>query len=223
MHSELPDPVADLITPACFGLLSPALRRDLTDLNVQYLELGGVASSLGDLRFGWSEPVRQRLADLDGGSRLRMAAAPFALFRLIVPPTAPEPVAGIADLARCVPESGWIDRSASFAYQAAFFARRLCDGVPLAANVVLDLVPESQSVLTGLRPSQLAAFAAHPGFVRPRWPRHLRFWQMLEAAARGESAIATQWAHCVGVCLFGVDDGESAAPGPVAARRKPRR
>lgn len=221
MNNGLPDAVEDLATPACCGLLSPVLRRDLTDLNAQYLDLGGGTSSLGDPRFDWSEPVRQRLSGLDSGARLRMAAAPFALFRLVVPSAAPETAGGIADLAWGMPEGGWVGRSASFAHQAAFFARRLCDSTPLAANVVLDLLPESQSVLASLRPSQLAAFAAHPGFVRPRWPRHLRFWQMLEAAARSESVIATQWAHCVGVCLLGADDG-SPAPGQFVARRKPR-
>ena len=63
-------------------------------------------------------------------------------------------------------------------------------------------------------------FAAQPGIVRPRWPDHLRFWEMLEAAARCESATALQWAHCVGVCLLGVD-AAGATPGPT--RRRPRR
>jgi hypothetical protein len=223
MKSDPPDPAAEVSSLACHGLLSPALRRDLTDLNAQYLDLGGATNSVGDHRFGWSEPVRMRLADLDGAARQRVAAAPFALFQLMVPPETAETVGGIADHAWVPPEAGWTARCASFAHQAAFFARRLCDGAPLAANVVLDLTPESQSVLASLRPSQLAAFAAHPGFVRPRWPRHLRFWQMLETAARSESAIATQWAHCVGVCLLGVDDDGSAAPEPAIARRRPRR
>jgi hypothetical protein len=108
----------------------------------------------------------------------------------------------------------------SFTHQAAFFARRLVDGAALAANVVLDLTPEAQSLLAGLCPSQLATLAAQPGIVRPRWPDHLRFWQMLEAAARGDSVEALQWAHCVGVCLLGID-GRGTPPGP--GRRRPRR
>jgi hypothetical protein len=223
MHSDPSDPVVEGVPAACPGLLSPALRRDLTDLNAQYLELGALAAPLGDLRFGWSEPVHRRLADLEAQTRRRMADVPFAIFKLRVPPATPDPVAGIADAARGMPAADWNARCASFAHQAAFFARRLCDGAPLAANVVLDLRPEAQSLLASLRPSQLAEFAAHPGFVRPRWPHHQRYWQMLEAAASRESTLATQWAHCVGVCLLGVDDDDSAAAAPPVARRRPRR
>jgi hypothetical protein len=108
----------------------------------------------------------------------------------------------------------------SFAHQAAFFARRLVDGAALAASVVLDLTPESQSLLAAMSPSQLAAVAAQPGIARPRWPDHLRFWEMLEAAARRDSAVALQWAHCVGVCLLGVD---AAGGAPGAGKRRLRR
>jgi hypothetical protein len=223
MHSEVPDPVPDTVVLACRGLLPTRLRRDLTDLNAQFLELGATAAPPGDLRFGWSDPVHRRLAGLDGPVRQRIAEAPFALFRLLVPPIVPCSVTGIADEARRGPEAGWTERCTSFAHQAAFFARRLCDGASLAASVVLNLASDAQSVLVGLRPSELADLAAHPGFLRPRWSRHERYWQMLEASAQRESAVATQWAHCVGVCLLGVDDQDTAAAGPAIARRKPRR
>lgn len=223
MYPEPTDPSADSLPLARPGLLSPALRRDLADLNAQYLELGAVAAPPGDLRFRWSELVHRRLADLEAGIRQRMAAAPFALFQLVVPPATLGEVAGIADVGRGMSDTGWRGRCASFAYQAAFFARRLSEGAPLAAHVVLDLPRESQSVLASLRPSQIAEYAAHPGFVRPRWPHHQRVWRMLEVAARDESSVATQWAHCVGVCLLGVDDDDPAAADPTGARRRPRR
>ena len=221
--SELPDPGLDLASPPSRGLLPPALRRDLADLNSQFLDLGQAEELAVDPRFGWSEAVRRGLASLDGPTRLRMAAAPFAIFRLVVPPPAAEPATRVADLAWAVPGSGWTGRCSSFAHQAAFFARRLCEGAPLAAKVVLDLGPDAQSLLLSLRPSQIAGLAVDPGFVRPRWPCHQRFWQMLEAAARDDSAVAMQWAHCVGVCLLGVDDEAATAPGPRAPRRRPRR
>ena len=44
------------------GLLSPDLRRDLADLNGQYLDLGLGAEPGADPRFAWSDPVRRRLA-----------------------------------------------------------------------------------------------------------------------------------------------------------------
>jgi hypothetical protein len=203
-------------TPARHGLLPPALRRDLADLNAQFLDLSLAAEATGAPGCGWAEPVRRRLREIDRPTHARMAAAPFALFRL-VPPSVP---AGVADLPVSAPATGWQGRWTSFTHQAAFFARRLVDGATLAANVVLDLTPEAQSLLGALCPSQLAAVAAQPGVVRPRWPDHLRFWEMLEAAARSESAAALQWAHCVGVCLLGVD---AAGTGPGAGRRRPRR
>ena len=83
------DPAQDPGFPARDGLLPPALRRDLTDLNAQYLDLGRVADPPGDPRFGWADPVRRRLSELDGPTRLRIAAAPFALFRLVAPPQEP--------------------------------------------------------------------------------------------------------------------------------------
>jgi hypothetical protein len=210
--------------PVRHGLLPPALRRDLADLNSQFLDLSLAGEASVESGCRWAESVGRRLCEVDRPTRARMAAAPFALFRLVPPaiaaPAAARPTNGVADLPLPVPISGGQGRWMSFTHQAAFFARRLVDGGALAANVVLDLTPEAQSLLGALCPSQLATLAAQPGIVRPRWPDHLRFWEMLEAAARCDSAAALQWAHCVGVCLFGVDTvGAPSVPG----RRRPRR
>lgn len=221
------DPGSGAGTPARHGLLPPALRRDLADLNGQFLDLSLATDAAGDLRCGWAEPVRRRLREIDRPTRTRMAAAPFALFRLFLPvltvAAPPEPAGGVADLPLSAPATIGPGRWMSFAHQAAFFARRLVDGAALSANVVLDLTPEAQSRLGAMSPSQLAAVAEQPGLVRPRWPDHLRFWEMLEAAARRDSPVAMQWAHCVGVCLLGVEaDGTAGKPG-VNGPRRPRR
>jgi hypothetical protein len=218
------DPGLEPGFPVRHGLLPPALRRDLTDLNSQFLDLSLASEASSQPGCGWAEPVRQRLHVIDRPTRMRMAAAPFALFRLVPPALTVLPPTtfsnGVADLPQPAPVTGWQGRWLSFTHQAAFFARRLVDGAALAANVVLDLTPEAQSLLGTLCPSQLAAVAAQPGIVRPRWPDHLRFWEMLEAAARCDSAEALQWAHCVGVCLLGID---AAGTPPGAVRRRPRR
>jgi len=218
------DPGSGLGTPARHGLLPPPLRRDLADLNSQFLELSLAADAAAEACCDWADPVRRRLREIDRPSRARMAAAPFALFRLVLPvplgPVPPGPPSGVADLPASTASTGWQARWMSFAHQAAFFARRLVDGAALGASVVLDLTPEAQSLLSAMSPSQLAAVAAQPGIARPRWPDHLRFWEMLEAAARRDSAVALQWAHCVGVCLLGIDDA-GAAPG--GGRRRLRR
>jgi len=218
------DPAPGTGIPVRHGLLPPALRRDLADLNSQFLDLSLATEASSEPGGSWAEPVRRRLREIDRPIRTTMAAAPFALFRLVppaLPALAPALLTnGVADLTLPAPVTGWQGRWMSFTHQAAFFARRLVDGAPLAANVVLDLTPEAQAQLGALCPSQLAAVAAQPGIVRPRWPDHLRFWEMLEAAARCDSAAALQWTHCVGVCLLGID-----APGatPAAGRRRPRR
>jgi hypothetical protein len=210
--------------PVRHGLLPPALRRDLADLNGQFLDLSLVGEASCEPGCHWAEPVRRRLREVDPPTRTRMAAAPFALFRLVPPAiTALVPVppaGGVADLPLPARVAGGQGRWMSFTHQASFFARRLVDGAALASNVVLDLTPDAQSLLSALCPSQLAMLAAQPGLVRPRWPDHLRFWEMLEAAARCETAAALQWAHCVGVCLLGIDSG-GTPPGP--GRRRPRR
>ena len=210
--------------PVRHGLLPPALRRDLADLNSQFLDLSLASEASDEPGCAWAEPVLQRLRGIDRPTRTRMAAAPFALFRLVPPALnalVPSTLRnGVADLALPAPVTGWQGRWMSFRHQAAFFARRLVDGAALASNVVLDLTPEAQSLLVTLCPSQLAAISAQPGIVRPRWPDHLRFWEMLEAAARCDSAAAMQWAHCVGVCLLGID-AAGAQPGP--GRRRQRR
>jgi hypothetical protein len=203
------------------------LRRDLADLNGQFLELSLAVDRAADPYAGWAEPVRRRLREIDRTTRARMAAAPFALFRLVLP-VAPlmaphEPAGGVADLPSSAVSTNSPGRWTSFSHQAAFFARRLVDGAALAANVVLDLKPEVQSLLAAMAPSQLAAVAAEPGLVRPRWPDHLRFWEMLEAAARRDSTIALQWAHCVGVCLLGVEADVTAGMPAGVGRRRPRR
>lgn len=208
------------------GLLPPDLRRDLADLNIQYLELGLDTEPGTDPRFAWSESVRGRLAAVDRMTRTKMAAVPFALFRLVLPSAdAPERPAGIADLPRPAPGPVWQSRCLSFAHQAAFFARRLLDGAPLAARLVLDLSPEAQSLLAGLCPSEVAAVAGQSGLIRPRWPGHQRFWEWLEAAARRDSEAALQWANCMGVCLLGADADTDTGPpaGAGETRRRPRR
>jgi hypothetical protein len=206
------------------GLLSPELRRDLAGLNGQYLELGLGAVSGADPRFAWSDTVWRRLAAVDAPTRSRMASVPFALFRLVLPPEGRvDRPPGIADLPWPVGGPAWQGRCLSFAHQAAFFARRLIDGAPLAASLVLDLAPEARSLLAGYCPSELAAAAAHPGLIRPRWPDHLRFWEWLESAARRDSAAALQWANCMGVCLLGADTDSVPPATADDPRRRPRR
>jgi len=209
------------LAPVRTGLLSPALRRDLADLNAQYLDLGLAPSLDGDPRFGWSEPVRRCLLEADHATRARVAAVPFALFDLVLPAGhLATPPARVEDSRAATGPGTWQGRCESFAHQAVFLARRLVEGEPLALRVVLGLPDDVQQWLAECRLAQLAEFAASPRAIRPRWRLHLRFWEMLVGAARRGSPGALQWAHCIGLCLIGASDADAAPPPP---RRRPRR
>jgi hypothetical protein len=93
---------------------------------------------------------------------------------------------------------------------------------PLASELVLGLSACAQSLLAEARPSEVAELALRPGLICPRWPAHERFWSVLSHAARDGSPVALQWAHCLGLCLFGARDFASPATRP-RARRQLRR
>lgn len=217
---SLDDP-ARTNAPAVCGLLPPALRRDLTDLNQQYLDLGLTEGLRHDPRFDWSEPVRHCLLVADPAVRARIAAAPFALFGLVLPACAAPVSAPRVEDGRggrgAAPDSA---RCESFAHQAVFFARRLADGEPMVLQLVLGLSQQAQRWLGECRPAQLAELAGSAHVIRPRWRLHARFWEMLAATARRGSPGALQWAHCVGLSLLGAADADAAAPPP---RRRPQR
>jgi len=211
----------DSLPPARHGLISPALQRDLTDLNAQYLDLGLAPGLDADPRFGWSEPVRCCLLAADGDARGTIAAVPFALFTLVLGPGGAGAVASRVEDGRAASApASWQARFDSFAHQAMFLARRLVDGEPMALRLVFGLPDDAQRWLAECRLSQLAEIARSPGVVRPRWRLHERFWEMLASASRRRTPGALQWAHCIGLCLLGAADGDVAPP---PARRRPRR
>lgn len=216
------DPGSILGLPARHGLLPPALRQDLADLNHQYLELGLAIDCRDDPRFAWHEAIRQCLLAADPPTLARIAGVPFALFALDLPETM-QAVAThrVEDSRRENGSAAWQARVTSFSHQSVFFAWRLVEAMPLATRVFLDLSPATQAMLGESRPSQLAELASRPSLVRPRWPQHVRFWEVLTGAARRNAAAALQWAHCFGLCLYGADDGNPPAPSQ-PARRHPR-
>jgi len=202
------------------GLLPPALRRDITDLNTQYLELGLAPGMECDPRFGWSEPVRCCLLATDAETRMLIAAVPFALFSLeLSPATTARVTPRVEDGRAASVPAGWHGRCESFAHQALFLARRLLDGESMTLHLVLELPDDARRLLAESRLAQLAAIAGGPNVIRPRWRLHARFWEMLAAAARRGTPTALQWAHCTGLCLLGAADGDVAPAPPRRSRR----
>ena len=171
------------------GVLTPTIRRDLADLNRQYLELALAPELSIDPRFAWSDIVRSRLAATDASTRARMAGCPFALFEIQLPsdhcPMArPAPLRVEEGGAMVAAGEPWRARCLEFAQFALFLALRLTDAAPLATRIALGLSPVAELRLHEMCPSEVAQFAARPDVVRPRWPAHPRFWAMLQSAAR---------------------------------------
>jgi hypothetical protein len=201
------------------GLLSPAQRRDLADLNLQYLGLGLAAGAEADPRFSWDEPIRASLRSMNAQARERLATVPFALFDLVIPALATaQATARVEDGNRVARAGIPTGRCESFAHQAAFLARRLAEGGELVCGVVFAFAPDARRWLLECRPSQLAELACDPAAIRPRWRAHEQFWQVLVGAACRSSNAGLEWAHCIGLCLLGAGD---ALPAP-AGRRRPR-
>ena len=210
--SEAPLPVQD-------GLLSPGLRRDLADLNAQYLELGLTDRVEADPRFDWPEPVRSCLRSVDPDTLARLVSVPFALFELVIPAIPVNSPATRVEDGRAAARPGVPPgRCESFAHQAVFLARRLVEGGELVSGVVFSLAPDARRWLLECRPSQLAELALDPATIRPRWRAHAQFWQVLVGASSRSSAAALQWAHCIGLCLIGADHPQPEH----ATRRRPR-
>ena len=217
-------PLPDLLAQG--GVLTPAIRRDLSDLNRQFLELGLADELAADPRFAWSEPVRARLAATDAATRDRMAACPFALFELHLPRPAggaEPPASRVADnAARPGPGEPWSGRCLAFAHFVLFVALRLADAAPLATRIALGLSPGDELRLNELCPSEAARIAARPEAIRPRWPEHPRFWELLRNAARANSPPALRLAHCAGICLLGAELNVLGATASTPSRKPPR-
>lgn len=214
-------PGQDPVTPIRGGWLSTAVRRDLADLNGQFLVLALTPGLECDPRFEWADGVRGCLAGLDAGTLSRVAAVPLALFELRLP----APTATVADRvedsrSRAAPAAASHGRCVSFAHQALFMARRLVEDDVLVARLVLGLCDEAQQWLADCRLARLAELAESTSVLRPRWRSHVRFWQVLAGAAARGSPAALQWACCIGLCLTG---GGDAGVGPAQARRRRRR
>ena len=62
------------------GLLAGAVRRDLFDLNLAYLDIGLAMVDADDPLVAWAPAVRSEIEVAGPAVRERMAACPFSLF-----------------------------------------------------------------------------------------------------------------------------------------------
>jgi hypothetical protein len=208
MHQSIADIAERADLPLDGNLFSPTLRRDLTDLNRQFLSLGLDAVHSEDPRFRLPATIRSLVSGIDAEERRVVAQCPFALFELILPP--PDAASlwthnRVGDQPQPAAQVTASVRSHSFAHSVLALARSLAASLPLSIPLSLGLSGKAETQLVELRPSELASLAGWPGLIRPRWPGNPRVWAVMTEAARQNTDDALQWAHCVGLCLLGTE------------------
>src|SRR5512135_1519250 len=200
-------------------ILTSSLRRDLADLNRQYLDLVLEGAMPGDPLFSWSETVRREVGAADAGVRARMAMCPFALFAVDLPDSECVRAVDVNLVEDRVSVAGHAEsasRRRSFARAALFAVWRLADTAPLAARIAFGLAPAAELQLNELCPTEVARLATVPGVLRSRWPTQAWFWAMLRRAAEANCERSLQFVHCAGICLM---DGSYAAATAADASR----
>lgn len=205
------------------NLLTATIRRDIADLNRLFLQCA-LDTTLGP--DSWCCLPEQAVVQLAGAApeaRERIAQSPFTLFELCLPH--PDDrwewrPAAVADAqAFAAVDRAQADARRSFGLIALGVARRLAEGVPMSPRIAFGVCAEAESRLSGLSPSESFGVASWPGLIRPRWPRHERYWCMLAAAASGADPHLLRWAFATGLCLPA--RGDRAIPW--AAGQVPRR
>jgi len=216
--------------PAHEGIFTRSLRRDLTDLNRRYLELGLHPAAGADPMVAWSEEVRREVEAAGPAMRDRMACCPFALFEIRLPPGDSGPDTDLCaeedrveDRAQGGPDVARAAECVAFAHGALFIAWRLAESAPLAARIAFGLTPATERELNEMSPTRIAQLATRPGVVRARWPGRPGFWAMLRAAAQAGCAHSLQWAHCFGLCLMDGERGGARDEDVPAAENPSRR
>ncbi len=207
--------------PVREGLLGPGLRRDLSDLNLMFLQRAADPGTRCDPRFAMPSNVADSLLRCAPEMLARAAACPFALFGFSLP--ADQGHRGVADVAMHSPQESAFaaasERVLSFTHPLLGVVNRLVFIAPLALRLAFGLPAGAEAALFRLLPSEQAWLARWVGLVRPRWLHSPRFWETLLSAASLDCPQALQRAHCLGMCL---PDAASDANGESASRR-PRR
>ena len=207
------------------GFLTPAILRDVADLNQQFLGLSLEPALAADPRYALPETARAALRS--GGTELleRVAACPFTLFEVsLVHDGCGGADVGprVEDSKRPLVDAATAARAHSFGDVAVFLAWRLADAEPLAVRIVLGLSAAAELLLSQVRPTDLPRLANAPHLIRPRWTQHPRFWNLLLRASAAPGQATLQRAHCAGICMIVADlygpDGQ-----PRDALRRQRR
>jgi len=198
------------------SLLPDSVRREIADLNGQYLT-AMVTFPDDSTPLCWRDEALPALRDM----RLleRMASCPFTLFevRLDEFATSALPTPAADDLSPLLAQRQ-SDREA-LAHSALTLAWRLAESSPFSMRLALGLSAAAELLMNEVRVTSLAAWARRPGLLRTRWPGHKVFWSaLLRAAELGDAGLLAR-VHCLGITLLVAQlaprtrDGGSAARG----------
>jgi hypothetical protein len=205
------------------GALAPSVRRDVRDLNQQFLDLGTAPGTRTDPRFAWPEALRSAVLRTDATARERMAACPFTLFelRLLVEPSTPAATRpGVADSAASAESAeSWQALCMAFVHFALYVAWQLADRSPMAARMAFGLSAVDELRLNEMTLGDVSRLGDRTDVIRPRWPAHPAFWALLCDAAHTGCEASLRRAHCLGLCLM---DGPEPEPSPDDGGSVPR-
>lgn len=209
------------------NLLNDGVRREITDLNLLYLERALDPVDGLDPWFGVPEPARAVLSGATPDVQVRTASSPVVLFQISLPVEWTDDHRsgrGIADGGRIVRTEGdvRVEARRSFGLVALGVARRMAQASPLATRIAFGLAPDVSQRLSSLTPSESFALASCPGLIRPRWSGHDRYWQALAAAATAPRDGRLDWAFRAGLCLMSWCERQRMPQPDPPTRRQPR-
>jgi hypothetical protein len=203
---QSPDPGVRLIHAG--NLLNAAVRRDIADLNLLFLQRALDPAFGGDAWFRLPGSAVARMRGASPQVLERAARAPVGLFELSVPEAGEDGnrhgAGAVADAqAEASVDRSTVEARRSFALVALGVARRLAENVPLSPRIVFGVGARAEARLSALSPAESFVMASAADLVRPRWSGHDLYWDMLVSSALGEDDVALQWAYAAGVCLMG--------------------
>jgi hypothetical protein len=207
------------------NLLNAAVRRDIADLNRLFLTHAMDPVHRADSWFQLPAATLQQFERAPPEAIERAVRMPVALFELVFP----EPVdaadwraGAVGDAERHSGDQARDEIRRAFGLVVLSVARRLAEGVPFAARIAFGLSASIESRLSSLSPSETFRLASWQELVRPRWPSHARFWNMLTGAAAGSRKEDLSWAYSAGLCLLGQCERAPATLRYAGTERRPR-
>ena len=207
------------------NLLNPAVRRDIADLNRLFLTHALDPVHRADSRFELPAATVQQFERAPPDALERAVCMPLTLFKLVLPDAldaADWRTGAVWDAERHPDDHVGTEIRRSFGLVALGVVRRLAEGVPLAARIAFGLPASQETRLSSLSPSEAFRLASWQGLVRPRWPGHAGFWNMLAGAATGSRKEDLSWAYSAGLCLLGQCERAPPTVRYAAGERRPR-